>query len=103
MSTSEETRQRALVISATTLVPVGLAVTIIIVAFAMKTWIDSQFTDLRTDIAQLRFQMERYEDAMKTKTADRWTSTNMRLWVTEFRRRNPVLDIPRVGDVLEGR
>lgn len=101
-----EARTRAQVVISTTLVPIGLAVTMVATALTLKTWIDAQFkgvdtrfTEMGSSIQELKFQMRVYESAMEAKTADRWTATHQKFWASEMRRLNPALVVPSVDDI----
>lgn len=93
-------RGEKIIITATTLVPVGLAAVIIVTAFTLKTWIDTQFAQLSGEIAEVKFQMRRYEDSMNSRTADRWAGVSMELWAERLARANPNLNVPSVREVL---
>lgn len=92
-----------IILTTTTLVPIGLAAVIVVTAFALKTWIDSQFATMSNDIRDLKYQMQMFETSMNAKTKDPWTSKDMRLWVSEFSRKNPGLVTPTVTEIIEGR
>lgn len=41
--------------------------------------------------------VERSVERIEEKSQDRWTRTDMRLWIADLRRRNPTWDVPEVG------
>ena len=69
-------------------------------ALSLKTWIDAQFLSTSNDLRDIRYQMQLYERSLNEKTVSRWRSSDMRLWVSEFSRKNPALAIPEVNDIV---
>lgn len=43
------------------------------------------------------FNVERSIERIEERAAERWTKTEMKLWVSELRRRNPNWDIPEAN------
>lgn len=56
-----------------------------------RTNISRDIKDLRTEVSELRTDIREGEEAVFT---DRWTASDMRLWVTEFRALNPNCEVP---------
>lgn len=93
--------QNRIVITATTLVPLGLAVIVVVTALTLKTWIDTQFETMNTSIRELQYQMRRFEDALANGTQDSWHGISMELWAERLARANPTLQVPSVRDILK--
>ena len=93
--------ERRVVISRKTLVPLGLVVGACASLFSAYLWLQAEFKGTREHVdarvagleqqfGEVRARLGRIED----QAADRWTETDMRLWVLELARRNPRLAIP---------
>lgn len=77
-----------------TWVPLGAVFTIAVVIFGGWRYLEDRFTGLQASFDKMDRRMERLEVDEKRVQEDRWSFTNQRLWVSEFRRLNPTLDIP---------
>ncbi len=88
-------------IDRTTLVPISIAVSVIVCFLAAWGWLDTRFTaigdkiDAQTKTYNERFQhAERRLERVEAKTEGSWTIVDETLWVSEFRRMNPTMNIP---------
>ncbi len=86
-----------------TLIPISIAASGIIGFLAAWGWLDNRFTaigdkiDLQTQTYNERFQhVERRLEHVEVKAAGSWTVIDEALWVSEFRRLNPTMEIPEV-------
>lgn len=70
-------------------IKVGFAITVVGALFAFHVWLDNRFD-----------RIEVHLDRIEARAGDRWPATSMRLFVSEFRRRNPTLDIPDIEPFL---
>lgn len=101
--TSSEDRQREtrIVLSKETLVPLGVVVSVVGALFPFYLWLQSEFASTRkhvdTKVEALDERLRGVEqrlDRIELQASERWTETDMRLWVLEFARRNPRLSVP---------
>lgn len=100
--TSPNRRIVATGIDATKLVvPVTALIGLFGVAFGAHLWLQAQFAAIQAQLQannqasvvslqEIRNRLDRFEE----RYADRWTSTDMRLWVLELSRANPTLTVP---------
>ncbi len=102
MAASEERqRETRIVLSEKTLVPLGVVVSVLCTLFPAYLWLQSEFASTRkhvdTKIEAIDTRLRGVEqrlDRIELQASERWTETDMRLWVLEFARRNPRLSVP---------
>lgn len=71
------------VLSRDTLLPVGVVIAIVATLFSGYVWLQGQFQGIYKRL-----------DRIDAQAADRWSETDMRLWVLELARMNPQLRLP---------
>lgn len=80
-----------IILSPSALVPLGVVTASVIALFGAKSWLDSQFDTLNASITQVQWELKSLQGA----SADRWTSSDQRLWAEQLARSNPTLVIPK--------
>lgn len=80
---ADTTTNGRVVLNRDTLLPVGVVSAIIATLFSGYLWLQAQFQDIRGRL-----------DRIEVQASDRWTETDMRLWVLEFARKNPQIATP---------
>lgn len=98
---TDRQRDTRIVLSRDTLVPLGTAVAIVVGVFPAYLWLQSEFAatrkhvDTKVEAVDVRLRgVEQRLDRIELQASERWTETDMRLWVLEFARRNPRLSVP---------
>lgn len=77
-------------IDRSTLVPIGVAFSALVVVFAAWGFLDSRFTDIDKALDKQDRRLEKLED----RSNERWTQTDMQLWEAKFKNLNPSLKFP---------
>ena len=80
------------VITKSTLVPIGVVLTTIITVISAWGYLDSRFTEIMKSLDR----QDRRLETLERMSGERWTSMDMKLWVSELRRLNPKMEIPDV-------
>ena len=80
-------------------VPLGAVAAAFLALLGVKSWLDSQFADLRTQMLSLQQDVKEVRGAV----ADRWTGSDMALWVERMARANPGLQVPPVDQTRRER
>lgn len=70
--------------------PVAWIAAICVTLLGVKSWLDAQFDALRTQVVQMQIDVRE----VRTAVGDRWTSSDMALWVERMARSNPNLTVP---------
>lgn len=71
-------------------VPIGFVGAICVALLTVKSWLDSQFDAMRTQVQALQMDIREVRGAV----ADRWTASDMALWTEKLARTNPGMQIP---------
>lgn len=94
-------RENRIILTEKTLVPLGVVASVLGVLFPAYLWLQSEFASTRkhvdTKIEAIDTRLRGVEqrlDRIELQASERWTETDMRLWVLEFARRNPRLAVP---------
>jgi hypothetical protein len=83
---------KPIVLGKNTLVPLGVMLGVIITMVSVWGYLDSRFGAIMGSLDRQDRRLEQLERNSK----DRWSSIDMRLWVSEFRRMNPEIKIPNL-------
>lgn len=78
------------VINKDTLVPLGAVVTVFLALLGAHSFWTAKANELATKLDSIDRRLERIEEHQ----IDRWTLTDMRLWVAAARQANPTLTLP---------
>lgn len=82
------------VINREMLIPIGVAIAIATPIGVGISWLRDGQKDNSNAIEALRVDMTNRFDRFEAKSADRWTGTQMQLWVLQLQRDNPSMKIP---------
>ena len=82
----------AVVLGRNTFIPIGVTLGIFLTIASAWGYLDSRFSDVMGSLDRQDRRLEQLERTSK----DRWSSIDMRLWVSEFRRMNPEVKIPNL-------
>lgn len=106
MTQTTTTGDRGSILSASTLVPLGLIVAVTMSAISGTWLLANGFAELRKDITErdssmaLRLQkIELKLDAIESNGSDIWTRSQMETYVEAMRAQNPTLKFPDVGRI----
>lgn len=77
-------------IDRSTLVPIGVVVSIVLTLCGVLGFLDSRFTAIDKALDKQDRRLEKLEESGQAQ----WTSIQMKLWVSEFRRLNPDVKVP---------
>lgn len=80
------------------LVSVGSVVAIVVLILGGWRYLEDRFQGIQAEIREGSMRtdrrLERLEQDEARRMNDRWTYTDQRLWVSEFMRANPSMNIP---------
>lgn len=88
---TEDTPARRTVLDGRSLVPFGAVGSVILLLFGAKVWLDGQFNELRSTVGEIKYELR----SIRESGSDRWTGSDMTLWVERLARSNPTLVIPQ--------
>lgn len=78
-------------IDRSTLIPLGAVGAVLLVLVSAWGFFDSRFTSIDKGLERQDRRLEKLEELAK----ERWSSTDMKLWISEFRRLNPEIEVPK--------
>ncbi len=84
---------RTVVLNKATLVPVGVVLSVAAALFGSWAYLENRFDGLRGQLESNGHRLEKLEEHAD----ERWTYTEQKLWVSEFRRLNPSMEIPEAS------
>jgi len=73
------------IVSKATGITVGLALALAATIGGPLFWLDSRFDEIEAKLLRIEISKK-----------DRWSSTDMRDWISDFKDKNPSLKVPRV-------
>lgn len=80
-----------------TKVRIGLVFSVVVAIGSCYSWLDSRFTRIESSIRIEAEQTASTMRAVEAAASDRWTRTDQRLLLLEFKIRNPKMDIPLIA------
>lgn len=91
---------RPAILSANTLMPLGAFLIVSIGGYQVYDSLRSDIRDgiqsNRDDIRDVREDVRSLRAEISVKTDDRWRKTDMKVWASEFRSKNPTVTVPPV-------
>ena len=85
---------RLTILNRDTLIPIGVAIAIVTPIGFGISWLRDGQRDNSSAIEALRTEVTNRFDKFEIRSQDRWTGTQMQLWVLQLQRDNPALKIP---------
>ena len=88
-----------------TLIPISVVFAVLSVGFGAFAWLNNRFDqmdknqnsatgEVKDALKDFGYRIKAIEDRLDSNSMDRWTGTDMKLWVLELRQKNPSLVIP---------
>lgn len=88
-----------------TLVPLGAAISVIIVLISLTVWVVTQLQEVKHSVNSLEYKISKdllqIHYSLERKTLYRWTSNNMLTWAGEFSKSNPTIIVPSVKEIIK--
>ena len=95
-------------IDKSTLVPIGLLVSIVVCAVYTTMWIQGTLLDLKHDtelrsiqtmnsLAEIKSKVDHLASTVSTLTSERWTIEDMKMWVKLLQSQNSTLHVPEAA------
>jgi len=101
---------RAAVIGANTLVPLGAVFLVFMAAWKVQAFMEDKFKAMQKQLDEIKheatessYTVNNQLDGLKNMMVNRWTSQDMKIWEQELKIRNPSLDVPNSSDVTRNR
>lgn len=92
---SQEQKAPLFTLDRSTLVPIGLLVSVVLASITATTWLHGTLLKLDHKIEQLNQRVGLLTDGVR----DRWTGGDMRTWAELLAARNPTLSVPAVSEL----
>ncbi len=89
-----EAKEKPAVLNRATLVPIGLAVSMLLPLAAGAVWLNAEFT-------LVKYRLKEIENKLELATDDRWKRGDMAAWGELLQARNKDLDVPKIPTVWE--
>lgn len=83
-------------ISDKTRLPLGIAITLATTAVIAALWVQTAITDVDDSLTAMSYDIRALKEKIDSMYVDRWTSTDMMIWVEQLKSRNPNLTIPDI-------
>ena len=101
----EQVRATRAFIDRETLIPISVAFACLSVLFGAFAWLNNRFDqsdknhvastlEVKDALKDFGYRIKAIEERLNSNSMDRWTGTDMKLWVLELRQKNPTLFIP---------
>lgn len=85
-----------MVLSRSTLVPAGVAASVMIAVISLTLWLGGRFSDLEYSVQALGVQVERLQVQLERGQTNAWTRDQQMTWAELLKARNPALVVPDV-------
>ena len=87
-----------MVINRETLVPIGVAISVVAVIAGGILWTNTKLLEIDYKLRDLARSVETVDQKFDSGMSDRWTRSDMARWTERFRDKNPDLNVPVPGD-----
>lgn len=82
-----------------TLVPLGMVITMVLAVCAGTVWINNQLYSIHHKLQTIENNLNRCELKVESGQMDRWTASQMSLWVRLLQAENNSLKVPQLSSL----
>ena len=96
MAAAESSSSPPVVLSRSTLVPVGLVFSVILAVVSLGMWLEARFSALEYSIQATKTEVQRLQLQVERAQHTGWSQDQQAAWAAILEARNPSLVVPKV-------
>ena len=94
---------KEMVLTPSTLVPLGMVVGIILSLVTGSIYFERKFSTMTTQMSDMQHNVNLKLQTIQERMLNRWTAQDMKIWEQELKIHNPELTVPNSSEIVRTR